>query len=384
MPQSSAHWPSIAPLVAERLLGEPTARRPREWRWGAKGSRALNLQTGLIYDYENAKTLGVIDLAQERLGMDRRGAVAWLAQNGYLAPPSTPQIVQPRKSAPSDWSLRNRDTAMRQSTSIGPNPPGPVAAWLAKRNLWRSDAPPPPTLRWLKARSAIFWGNHQGAGAIVVPLAPLADWIRHYPQEPPPTAIQLLNIDKHGAASLDRPEDYEYINKKTNKKVKSPGQQKRFYGAVKNAVWTIGDVTLFDSITICEGVADGLAIASHEPDPVCCAMRLPNPPSEWIAALAPYASVTIWADDEKKNAENSDRSAGLTAARSLARGLHLESKPVNVRYNERGKDPADLAESVSGGQADEKIRAERLKALLKDGATEFEAQRLAAIAARIA
>lgn len=383
--QSSIHWRIIAPAVAERLLGEPTARRAREWRWGNKGSRALNLETGLLHDYENAKTFGVIDLAQEHLRLDRRGAVAWLADNGYLAPIAAPQIFPPRKHAPSEWSLRNRDTAMRQSTPIGANPPTPVAAWLAERNLWREDAPPPPTLRWLSKTSAIFWKNHQGAGAIIVPLAPLADWIRHYPNEPPPTAVQLLNINEDGSKALDRPKDYAYKNKKTGETIKSPGQEKRFYGSVKNACWTIGDITSFESITICEGAADGLAIASREPSPVCCAMRLPNPPSDWIATLAPYALVNIWADDEKKPAQNSDRSAGLTAARALGRGLQLAGKPVNVRYNDKqGKDPADLSRQYPHRQVNEQIRAERLKALLEDGATEFEAQRLAAIAARIA
>lgn len=383
MAQSNAHWASVAPLVAERLLGEPTARRAREWRWGRKGSRALNLESGIVYDYELGKSFGVVDLVQEKLGGDRHSAVAWLSDNGYLAPPRAPQILQPLNRAASDWSVRNRDTAMRQSAPIGAKPPPPVAAWLAERSLWREDVPLPPSMRWLPAKAAVFWGNHQGAGAIVIPLAPLALWIRHYPDYPPPTAVQLINIGKHGEKSLDRPKDYTYINKKTKEEVKSPGQEKRFYGAVKNAAWTIGDVTAFNAISICEGAADGLAIASHEPEPVCCAMRLPNPPSDWIAALAPYSSVLIWADDEKKPAENSDRSAGITAARSLARGLQLENKSVNVRYNNRqGKDPADLAREYPHRDVDADIRAERLAALLNEGASEFEAARLAAMPPR--
>ena len=43
---------SIAPSVCERLLGEPSSRSSREWRWGRKGSFRLKLDTGTWSDFE--------------------------------------------------------------------------------------------------------------------------------------------------------------------------------------------------------------------------------------------------------------------------------------------------------------------------------------------
>ena len=43
---------SIAPVVAERLLGEPSIRSSRELRWGRKGSIRLKLDTGAWSDFE--------------------------------------------------------------------------------------------------------------------------------------------------------------------------------------------------------------------------------------------------------------------------------------------------------------------------------------------
>ena len=43
---------SIAPAVAERLLGESSSRSAREWRWERKGSFRLKLDTGTWSDFE--------------------------------------------------------------------------------------------------------------------------------------------------------------------------------------------------------------------------------------------------------------------------------------------------------------------------------------------
>ena len=64
-------WQSIAPAVAERLLGDPKTRGQREWRWVNKGSRALRLDTGFVKDYEAGEIYGVLGLVKSRLGVSR-------------------------------------------------------------------------------------------------------------------------------------------------------------------------------------------------------------------------------------------------------------------------------------------------------------------------
>ena len=55
-------WIRIAPDVAKQLLGEPTKTSSNEFRWGNKGSMALNLSEGTFYDHEEGVGGGVIDL----------------------------------------------------------------------------------------------------------------------------------------------------------------------------------------------------------------------------------------------------------------------------------------------------------------------------------
>lgn len=77
-------WQSIAPAVAERLLGAPKTRGQREWRWGNRGSRALRLDTSVIKDYEAGESYGVLRLVESQLGVSREGAMDWLKSNGFL------------------------------------------------------------------------------------------------------------------------------------------------------------------------------------------------------------------------------------------------------------------------------------------------------------
>ena len=60
-PVSQGDLVSIAPPVCERLLGEPSSRSSREWRWGRKGSFRLKLDTGTWSDFEAEEGGGVLD-----------------------------------------------------------------------------------------------------------------------------------------------------------------------------------------------------------------------------------------------------------------------------------------------------------------------------------
>jgi hypothetical protein len=56
--------------VARRLLGEPNRRRSTksEWRYGARGSLAVDLGKGTFFDHELGRGGGVLDLIERETG----------------------------------------------------------------------------------------------------------------------------------------------------------------------------------------------------------------------------------------------------------------------------------------------------------------------------
>ena len=74
-PVSQGDLVSIAPPVCERLLGEPSSRSSREWRWGRKGSFRLKLDTGTWSDFEAEEGGGVLALVMREQRLDKAGAL---------------------------------------------------------------------------------------------------------------------------------------------------------------------------------------------------------------------------------------------------------------------------------------------------------------------
>ena len=84
-PTPQSDFISIAPAVAERLLGEPSSRSARELRWGRKGSFRLKLDTGTWSDFEAGEGGGVLALVMREEHLDKAGALTWLETQGFLA-----------------------------------------------------------------------------------------------------------------------------------------------------------------------------------------------------------------------------------------------------------------------------------------------------------
>ena len=59
-------WEKIAPEVAVQILGEPSKKDGSYYRWGSKGSLALNLQQGTFFDFENNIGYGLIEFLKSR------------------------------------------------------------------------------------------------------------------------------------------------------------------------------------------------------------------------------------------------------------------------------------------------------------------------------
>jgi hypothetical protein len=72
--------------VARRLLGDPNRKRSTktEWRYGAHGSLAVDLQKGTFFDHELGQGGGVLDLIQRETGKTGADRGHWLVDQGLL------------------------------------------------------------------------------------------------------------------------------------------------------------------------------------------------------------------------------------------------------------------------------------------------------------
>src|SRR5262245_19522985 len=77
--------------VARRLLGEPAQKLGNEWRYGSRGSLAIDLKKGSWFDHEANAGGGVFDLIR-RQGYDQ--PAAWLRSEGLLGSVTDPKIVK--------------------------------------------------------------------------------------------------------------------------------------------------------------------------------------------------------------------------------------------------------------------------------------------------
>ena len=205
--------------MAVELLGEPNSplSNVREWRWGRRGSFALQAKTGRWYDFESDTKGGALDLVMRETGLDQPAAFEWLRSRGLVdanerripaAAATNPSPRGPSERAGDRQPVR-RNTAdygrhlWRSSQAIPTDPGHPARRWLARRNLWRPDLPPPAAVRWLPD----YDRRHTGAGALVAVAAQPAAWLAAWPNPPQPAAVQLVSIDAEGNPAPDRPAD---------------------------------------------------------------------------------------------------------------------------------------------------------------------------------
>ena len=378
-PAPQGNFVSIAPAVCERLLGEPSGRSSREWRWGSKGSFRLKLDTGTWNDFEAGEGGGVLALVMREERLDKAGALAWLEQQGFLSGRSRIGAYGSGSgktvSAGSPYSPANQDSTMtpkqraketlrwirQQILPIADAHDHPIRAWMRRRNLWRPELPLPPSLRWIAADAPVFMRTHSGAGAIAFPLAPINAWREAYPATPAPTAVQFVCIDAVG-------ERADYENSQGNR------VDKPKFGNARLAVWTVGDVR-GDRVMVCEGAADALALAARETDPVIATLTTPRPPLAWRDALSVFDFVTLWPDMDAE--DELGRCAGLDASVSLAQARKLAEQSVYVMGVDIGKDAADAAREAPLGSIDTEELHRFAQELEGEGMVRFEAFRYA-------
>ena len=371
---------SIAPAVCERLLGDPSGRSNREWRWGRKGSFRLTLDTGIWNDFEAGECGGVLTLVMREERLDKAGAIEWLERQGFLRKqdnnPSYTASSTQRRSTQSPGrqadqhrntltpEQRNRQTLTwirSQVLQVADAPDHPVRAWMRRRNLWRAELPLPLSLRWIPADAPVFRGTHSGIGAIAFPLAPIGAWRAGYPDTPPPTAVQLVCINDDGERA-----DYENSQ---GRRVDKPK-----FGNARLAVWTVGDIR-GDSAAVCEGAADALALAARNPEPVIATLTTPRPALAWKGELSVYDFVTLWPDMDDEDERG--RRPGLDATKALARARKMDGRFTEVMGVEVGKDAADAAREAPLLDLDPGELTTFARDLESEGLTPFEALRYA-------
>ena len=259
---------------------------------------------------------------------------------------------------------RNRQTLSwirSQVLPIADAPDHPVRAWMRRRNLWRAELPLPPSMRWIPADAPVFRGTHSGIGAIAFPLAPTGAWRAGYPDTPPPTAVQLVCINDHGERA-----DYENSQ---GRRVDKPK-----FGNARLAIWTVGDIR-GESVTVCEGAADALALAARNPEPVIATMTTPRPALAWKGELSVFDSVTLWPDMDDEDERG--RRPGLDSVKALAVARKLDGLATDVVGVEVGKDAADAAREAPLLSIDADELAAFANDLEAEGMTPFEALRYA-------
>ena len=131
---------------------------------------AIERATGLVIweAWEKSEPLPSSHGATEPGGPQSRSTAAQTHLQDPLARP-TGQSANLQRIA---WDLWNKHTL-----PIPTDPEHPTRLWMAARNLWRPELPPPGALRWLPAENHFQGkGKHTGAGSLVALVAAPKAW----------------------------------------------------------------------------------------------------------------------------------------------------------------------------------------------------------------
>ncbi len=288
------------------LLGQPSSKRARQWRWNSRGSLSAVVsgpKAGTWFDHEASTGGGPIELIMRQRGGDWRSAADWARhwlgwpdwQARYGGPPSvriitapdvTPPVMTPANDLQPDPEVERRRIAQRtaQATWDRAGPVDPDHAYLVRKGV------PPVSVRMDAVRN------------LIVPLLDLDGMIH------------------------------------TLQRITEAGDKRYLTGGAKAGHFTpIGDLP-DDAATIlvCEGWATGASSHAATGLPVVAAMDAGN--LRLVAPLLrerfPSARIVLLADNDDKpgRIENPGITAATAAARSVA-GL-ISIPPVPGDFND--------------------------------------------------
>ena len=277
------------PELARELLGHPTMRSSREWRWGRHGSLSLVMsgaKAGQWFDHEAGQGGGFIDLIARELKSDWRGARAWAAERTGLAPRGRPSRLaagSARRAAKPEPTVREEEHAER--------------ARRAAEATWRLAKPASNDHPYLRRKGVGAHGLRcDGAGRLIVPLRDV-DGVLH--------TVEFIAED---------------------------GSKQYLPGGAKAGHFCLigGPLDATETILICEGWATSASVHEASGLPVVAAMDAGNL-GKVAAALRqrfPDAVITIIADNDEKpdRKDNPGVAAATKAARTT--GARLAVPPV--------------------------------------------------------
>ena len=335
-----------------RHLGEPNGRlsdtRKGELRYGRKGSLSVKVpphpKAGAWFDHEAGVGGGPAAL------------------RAYLEGGSVPAPAPVRTAESGSRPERSYSGASVWERSVSVEGIQPVRAWLAARSLWRPELRVPACVRWLPGRD--------GGGRLVALAAEPGRWVEAWPGLPEAQAVQRIPVNRLG----------------------DPAGVKKSLGRMYGAVMVIGQPGGADgrSAAVCEGVADGLALAARSADTVVVVFGTAAMEGAGWNGLAEYlacfgAGVVVWSDrDEPSEGAKAGRRspAGARAGWSLARAVRDKGGDAVVRHVGGGcKDLAERAAQLGFGTVEKGAVRAAVAELRADGVVgpEWELWRQASV-----
>ena len=308
-------WQREARDIALRLWGDPSGRTKREWRWGRRGSRKLDLARGTWSDFETGETGQAIHrLVMRELRCDARSAAEWVRGGA-----SVPRDARPREARPEPPPDVSKPRGLWSDTIPAEEVPGDaLRRYLSEvRRVWPEGASPPDDVRWLPRESfRHVAAPPQGtAGAMALAYRRLGG---------KGAAIQLDALTADGERATD-----------------GEGRSwRRFVGAVKNAFFDAAcgeGVNGFGRLAIAEGPLDALACRTLHPDARCIAAGSAGAMASMTQMTIPAAAEVIVHADSGE--------AGRRAGNALRRRLEVDGMSVTVVHRVKGDPASEVAAS---------------------------------------
>ena len=316
-------WNELAPRIIDDVAHELMSNRFNfsetdiELRFGNRGSFCVNKRMGAFRDYEAGVHGGLLDMICHLCGFERKcQAIHWLQDKGFLDGTFTP-TQRPRPTARNTTRPHsNRDMFKEgqklwsEATPIPFYQQHPVRCWCRHRNLFSGYKELPPTIRWHAQRSLI-----------IVALASIQDFIDADPEPPQPRQFHLISIDNEG-----------------RKGKAFRGDDKRTWGRPGvTCVALFGNPNAAE-ISICEGIADALAILDREEGAVIVSTTTFNKLTRCETLMEHLTAngriVTLFGDND---------TAGRDAQEKFAKTLYERDGEVFYHPTPTAKDPAEAA-----------------------------------------
>ncbi|MCQ4162163.1 toprim domain-containing protein [Roseomonas sp. GC11] len=275
-----ANWPAL--LTA--MLGQPSRRSARHWRWNRRGSFSAVItgaKAGTWFDHEAGIGGGPLEFIARERGGDWRDAADWARH--WLGMPA--------------WERRGRAVAATPAQAAPPPLPERAEEWAAQRRLvaqraatatWEHAGPVDLTQAYLQRKGVLPHGiRMEGLDVLIVPLVDIEG-----------TLHTIQRIDADGT-----------------KRFLTGGAKAGHFAPIG------GPLAGAATILLCEGWATGATAHEATGLPVVAAMDAGNlrAVALQLRARYPAATLILLADNDAK--PNRISNPGVAAATAVARAV---------------------------------------------------------------